>query len=150
MQKSDIFRLWDMLDILCAGSPASAKPERGDRKTAYAWQLALEPYDYEAVRAAALEHCRRSRYYPTISEIVEHIPGEPSRDDAAEQSAMGYDTGELQKYLARFDKIHAALVDEYRRNNEMTPMEARAAGVDFFRREDVNTAPGNSDFGGRK
>lgn len=150
MQKSDIFRLWDMLDILCAGSPASAKPERGDGKTAYAWQLALKPYDYEAVREAALEHCRRSRYYPTISEIVERIPGEPSRDDAAEQNAMGYDTGELQKYVARLDKIHAALVDECRRNNEMTPMEARAAGVDFSCREGVNSAPGNSDFGGRK
>lgn len=69
MTKSDVGKLFSLLRELY---PRQPQPETAERSLA--WFLALEPYTYEAVRAAALMHARRSDYYPSVSEIAAGLP----------------------------------------------------------------------------
>ena len=43
------------------------------REFAAAWCAALEPYEYAAARAAALDYARRKPFFPTVSDIVSEI-----------------------------------------------------------------------------
>jgi hypothetical protein len=45
-----------------------------DRDFARAWAAALEPYDYAAVRSAALDHARRKVFFPAVSDLLRSIP----------------------------------------------------------------------------
>jgi len=35
-----------------------------------AWSLALEPYPYDAVKAAAVDHARKSKFFPDIQNLT--------------------------------------------------------------------------------
>lgn len=76
MEQNDVTRLWALLRELY---PRQPQTETKERKAA--WYLALEPFDYETVRKAALAHSRRSDYYPSVSEIVAGIPHEEPQED---------------------------------------------------------------------
>lgn len=41
-----------------------------------AWTLALEPFKYETIKAAALSHFRKHNYIPSPAEIIAEIPQE--------------------------------------------------------------------------
>jgi len=45
-----------------------------DRDFARAWAAALEPYDYAAVRSAALDHARRKPFFPSVAELLKTVP----------------------------------------------------------------------------
>ena len=74
MDKSEVEKLFALLAELY---PRQRQPETDKRL--YAWELALEPYKYEEIRAAALEHARKSQYFPSIAEITENLP-KPDRN----------------------------------------------------------------------
>ena len=69
MDEKDVKRLWALLDELY---PRQKPQETGKRLLA--WTLALEPYGYEEIRAAALSHARKNEYYPSIAEITANLP----------------------------------------------------------------------------
>lgn len=69
MDSNDVKKLWALLAELYP-----RQPQTGTKERLAAWMLALEPYDYDAVRDAALAHARKNAYYPSISEITQEIP----------------------------------------------------------------------------
>lgn len=69
MDSNDVKKLWALLAELYP-----RQPQTGTKERLAAWMLALEPYDYEAIRDAALAHARKNAYYPSISEITQEIP----------------------------------------------------------------------------
>lgn len=49
-----------------------------------AWSLALEPYGYADVKAAAIDYARRNKYFPDLADLTGGLPrGDMSRDDSA-------------------------------------------------------------------
>lgn len=74
MDSNDVKKLWALLAELYP-----RQPQTGTKERLAAWMLALEPYDYDAIRDAALAHARKNAYYPSISEITQELP----QDDEA-------------------------------------------------------------------
>ena len=74
MDSNDVKKLWALLAELYP-----RQPQEGTKARLAAWMLALEPYDYDAIRDAALAHARKNAYYPSISEITQERP----QDDEA-------------------------------------------------------------------
>ena len=73
MEANDVKRLWALLAELYPRQRQAATRER-----LAAWTLALEPYDYAAIREAALVHARACAYYPSVSELTERVaPADP-------------------------------------------------------------------------
>ena len=69
-----------LLSTLCP-----ARQPQITREFAAAWCAALEPYEYAAARAAALDYARRKPFFPTVSDIVSAIvdqqqPQKPRND----------------------------------------------------------------------
>lgn len=75
MDSNDVKKLWALLAELYP-----RQPQEGTKTRLAAWALALEPYDYDAIRDAALAHARKNAYYPSISEITQELP--PPDDEA--------------------------------------------------------------------
>lgn len=51
-----------------------------------AWALALEPYEYEAVKAAAVKYAAQNKYFPDLADLTGNLPqrgGKPTRDDSS-------------------------------------------------------------------
>lgn len=69
MDSNDVKKLWALLAELY---PRQKQAETKERLAA--WALAMEPYDYDAIKTAALAHARKSDYYPSVSEIVANLP----------------------------------------------------------------------------
>lgn len=61
----------ELVVLLAALCPA--RQPQITRSFAAAWCAALEPYDYAAARAAALDYARRKPFFPTVSDIVSEI-----------------------------------------------------------------------------
>ena len=59
-----------------------AKQPRIDKAFAAAWVEAFKPYDYEAVKAAALDYARKKVFFPAVSDILAAVPP-PQRNDLA-------------------------------------------------------------------
>jgi len=58
----------------------TARQPRIDKAFAAAWCEAFKPYDYEAVRNAALAYARKKVYFPAVSDILAAVPP-PQRND---------------------------------------------------------------------
>ena len=65
MTLQDTNKILELLSIL---SPRGKKVI--DKKFAAAWLLALQPFDYGTVRAAALEYSRKKSFFPEVSELI--------------------------------------------------------------------------------
>ena len=74
MTKNDVEKLFTLLETLCPREPK--KPR--DAATVGAWLLVLEPYTYEAVRAAAVARARENRFSPDPAELVSYLPDLPA------------------------------------------------------------------------
>lgn len=57
-----------------------ARQPRIDKAFAAAWAAALKPYDYDAVKAAALDYARKKVFFPAVSDILAAVPP-PLRND---------------------------------------------------------------------
>lgn len=78
MNDSDVKKLWRLLGELY---PRQKQMETENKLLA--WTLTLAPYEYDAVKDAALAHARRNNYYPSIAELVALLPAR-KRSVAAE------------------------------------------------------------------
>ena len=68
MDKTDVVKLFSLLEIL---HPSGKKPTGNPAITA--WAMVLAPYDYEAVKAAAVKRARGNRFFPDPAEIIEFV-----------------------------------------------------------------------------
>lgn len=59
-----------------------ARQPRIDKEFAAAWVEALKPYDYAAVKSAALDYARKKVFFPAVSDILAAVPP-PQRNDLA-------------------------------------------------------------------
>lgn len=127
MEKRDVLKLWDMLDTLYTDTPADKRPAR-DNKTTYAWQLALEPYTYEDVKRAALEHVRKNRFYPAIAELIASVAATAPAPDDNDFVNIGAKQAETEARQRRWYEEHKA-----RRHAAglMTGVEAKATGIPY-------------------
>ena len=59
-----------------------AKQPRIDKAFAAAWVEALRPFDYDAVKDAALLYARSKPYFPTVSDVLDNmvIKAKPRND----------------------------------------------------------------------
>lgn len=57
-----------------------ARQPRIGKDFAAAWVAALKPYDYDAVKAAALDYARKKVFFPAVSDILAAVPP-PLRND---------------------------------------------------------------------
>lgn len=115
MDKNDVEKLWTLLKELY---PRQKQKDTDDRRLA--WELALKPFSYGAVRQAALAHARKSDYYPSVSELVGNMP----RESTMESSGMAW-----QKHIEErgLDFDSDCSVSRYAREHSMTWPEAKAA-----------------------
>lgn len=122
MTKGDVDRLFSLLRELYPRQPQS---ETAERKLA--WFLALEPYEYEAVRAAALAHARKSDYYPSVSEITAGLasPSEQDEPKNTERYKRNMIFAKLSQQLEEENKNKVS-VSAYARQHGMTWEEARS------------------------
>ena len=120
MTKSDVGKLFSLLRELY---PRQPQPETAERSLA--WFLALEPYKYEAVRAAALMHARRSDYYPSVSEIAEGLPVQEMQEKKPRGEHAWMAQYMTPEYEARFGR--PPNVSKYAREHGVTWREAAAA-----------------------
>lgn len=127
MEKRDVLKLWDMLDTLYTDTPADKRPARDD-KTIYAWQLALEPYTYEDIKRAALEHVRKNRFYPAIAELITNIVVAAPAPTASELTGTSVKQAEADARQRRWYEAHVA-----RRHALGLPtgVEAKKRGIPF-------------------
>ena len=80
MDSNDVKKLWALLAELYP-----RQPQEGTKARLAAWMLALEPYDYDAIRDAALAHARKNAYYPSISEITQELPQNKDRPSSGKE-----------------------------------------------------------------
>lgn len=73
MTKDEMTKLAEMLDAFFTSAPANRRASANEN-IFLAYLLALEPYPYAKVRAAVIEHSRKSRMYPDPAEIIAYIP----------------------------------------------------------------------------
>lgn len=78
MEKSDVERLFSLLE--CYYPNAS---QLKNKRVQAAWCMAMEPYDYEAVKAAAVAYARRNKFFPDVADILSGLP-EPAKDVAVD------------------------------------------------------------------
>lgn len=76
--------------------------KKHDANFKLAWVMALKPYDYEDVKEAALEHARKNRFFPDISEIVALL--KKPEDDPQTKAQEGRDYGWMLPYIEILEK----------------------------------------------
>lgn len=128
MDSNDVKKLWALLAELY---PRQKQAETKERLAA--WALAMEPYDYDAIKAAAVAHARKSDYYPSISEIVANLPPPDKNawmDEIIEENDRRKRSGAIwQGYITGngLDADNNESVSRYAREHDMTWPEAKEA-----------------------
>lgn len=86
----------------------------------FAWELAVEPYAYEDVRAAAIAYARENKYFPDVADITGGLA--PVRNDGEEPERGVRDW--MRKYIPPEDPDS---VSRYAREHGLTWPQAAAA-----------------------
>lgn len=92
------------------------------------WKMALEPYSYDQVKNAVLEHVRESQFFPDIYDLTKRLPSPKKDDKDSDRSEC------LLKYLKDFRKRNEGIevnpVTHYAAENGLTIGEAeRVMGI---------------------
>lgn len=121
MTKGDVDKLFALLRELY---PRQAQQETAERKLA--WFLALEPYDYDAVRASALAHARKSGYYPSVSEITAGLvsPSEQGDPEKQERNERKRSYAKYARQLAE-DEEGRISISRYARDHGLSREQAK-------------------------
>lgn len=94
-------------------------------KMKLAWEIALEPYSYAGVRAAAVAYARRNKFFPDVADITMGI--EPQEEKTQEEQAQ--DT--MERFAWMRDYVHKerklGRISRYAREHGMTWQEAKEA-----------------------
>lgn len=93
MTKKDVEKI---IALLNATRKEKVEP---DGNAMLAWTLIFEPYDYETVKQAALQHMRTHGYFPTPDELIAHIPLPP---EPPPQEEPNDDPPEWKRAKARY------------------------------------------------
>lgn len=78
MDKTDIDKLFELLKLLY---PNARQVQAGNGVLKKTWRLVLEPYDYEAVKAATIDYARGNKFFPDPADLTMRCPVEaPKRE----------------------------------------------------------------------
>lgn len=121
MKQAEIPKLLDLIDTLCPDSPHPAR----DKKTLYAYYLALAPYDYDDVKAKALEFVRTSKYYPRVNELIPNVTSTEASLSPAKTEILS--PKELEELRNNVKEIQ----DYYHKHDVKSPLEAKKAGISY-------------------
>lgn len=91
MTDMEFERIWTLFGELF---PASAKGKSAKSKRV--WQVALAPYEQDAVSAATLVYARRNKFFPDVADITGNlpVPGQTEQEENRRKDAVA-----LRKYL---------------------------------------------------
>lgn len=92
MTTAETKALVTLLATLCP-----ARQPQITRSFAAAWCAALEPYAYDAARAAALDYARRKPFFPAVSDLVSAI-------EAQERPEYRNDLANAERLLAQMQE----------------------------------------------
>ena len=81
-------------DLLAAYYPNS---KMLNHKTATAWGLVLERYEYEPVKQSVIEYASHGKYFPDLADIVGNL-------DITEKARRDADAKALEKYMKWGDR----------------------------------------------
>ena len=123
MTKNDVEKLFNLLDIL---HPAGKKPR--DPATIAAWQMVLEPFDYDQVKQAAVTHARQNRYSPEPAEIVANIPVPEPTPEAERRADRGHAPDDWARLIVEVHAELERLVGTHKRGTIV--QAAKAQGID--------------------
>lgn len=119
LTEKDVKKLWKLL-----AEYYKKRPEETAERL-LAWTLALEPFSYADIRAAALAHARESEYYPNIAELTKHLPKPvvapvETANRAGEAWAAHIDAGHAKDARDEYGNV-----SRYAREHGLTWMEAK-------------------------
>lgn len=118
MDRSEVEKLFTLFSQFWPNKQVTAKMK-------LAWEIALEPYSYAYVRAAAVAYARRNKFFPDVADITMGI--EPQEEQAQEEQAQ--DTMERFAWMRDYiNKEHKwGRISRYAREHGMTWQEAKEA-----------------------
>ena len=109
MDAIEVKKLWALL-----GELYPRQKQNDSENRLLAWSMALEPFEYTAIREAALAHARQCDYYPSISELTAHLPNPDKNawmDEIIEENDRRFGAGRLWQLF--IDKQGLADGDEF-------------------------------------
>lgn len=100
MTSPEFDRLADLIDALCPAAPDELRISR-NKRVAVAYWYALSPYEYRAAREGVLSAARKSRLYPSVSEIVAGMPPPPPRETEERPRNDPQQAAWMRRYILR-------------------------------------------------
>lgn len=121
MNKQDIAKLFALLGTIYP----NAKNPTGFA-TVSAWQMILEPWDYEAAKQAVILRARENPFYPNPSELVPYLP-KPETPNAEKAPMPEPSDAYLEKFYAKAGEQH----ERWHEAGIPTPSEAKKQGMTY-------------------
>ena len=121
MDKQDITKLFALLGTIYP----NAKNQTGSVAVA-AWQMILEPWDYEDAKQAVILRARENPFYPNPSELVPYLP-KPETLEAKEAPMPEPSDAYLEKFYAKCEALH----ERWKAAGIPTPSEAKRQGLTY-------------------
>lgn len=121
MDKQDITKLFALLGTIYP----NAKNQTGSVAVA-AWQMILEPWDYEDAKQAVILRARENPFYPNPSELVPYLP-KPETLEAKEAPMPEPSDIYLEKFYAKYEALH----ERWKAAGIPTPSEAKKHGMTY-------------------
>lgn len=121
MDKQDITKLFALLGMIYP----NAKNQTGSVAVT-AWQMILEPWNYEDAKQAVILRARENPFYPNPSELVPYLPKPETPNE--EEAPMPEPSD------AYLEKFHVREGEQRERWHEVgipTPSEARKQGMTY-------------------
>ena len=81
MDKTELSKLFKLLGCYYP----NAKQLR-DKDLQYAWLLALEPFPYDTIRTAAIQHVRKQNFFPDVTDLTKLVPMVQEEEKKAAES----------------------------------------------------------------
>lgn len=117
MDRSEVEKLFTLFSQFWPNKQVTTKMK-------LAWEIALEPYSYADVRAAAVAYARRNKFFPDVADITMGI--EPQEEQPPEETL---DT--MERFAWMRDYVHKerklGRISCYAREQGMTWQEAKEA-----------------------
>lgn len=121
MDKQDITKLFALLGTIYP----NAKNQTGSAAVT-AWQMILEPWNYEDAKQAVILRARENPFYPNPSELVPYLP-KPETPNEEEASMLEPSDAYLEKFYVREGEQR----ERWHEVGIPTPSEARKQGMTY-------------------
>ena len=119
MDKAEAIKIFDLLQQFYPQAAALK-----DKKKRYAWRLALEPYAFDDVKAAALTYASKGKFFPDLADLTAGLPrceGKQVHDEQTNSHAW------MLPYIEKNKADGLGNVSRYAREHGLSWETAKAA-----------------------